>query len=1254
MDAMKSQHKAFTKSNPISSASINPIGKLSNLVKRKLLITSIVTFVIGTAIALYQPVHNDPLTKQSGFDRFFYPQENNSALKLPRINADINDIAIVGDNIWLVGSGGLILYSSDEGRCWFPQGEWMLGERTKPTEQAVNSDGNSTDGVKTPDETNSQPDIACPKSRKGVDRVIDGIATLSESLDSVSFFPELRAETAKDKEQQPLENKSLVSISVKGQEVVRTTDTPENYFPNFNKVIFINDNIGIVVGDDGVIVRTENAGKNWHNLGLHEDNDLLSIAYIPSENTETLGNVVAVGEKNTILVSRDLGKSWVSESFNSGRDIKDISLVSKNNFIMVGDGSHARLLDDNGQSKRRLKIPGGGNINAVSVNKNNEIIIAGERGIIHKLNEYSSSAKRVSNNNKDNITSVVLSDDQFALAVTENGIVLRSEEGGGSWDITSINVDEHFSRVILDGKNRAFLVGKNGVIKQSNDSGKSWFNLSNPNPVNNSPLEKYSVSLASWWYLLTLICGGFILTIVWPRSGEDNFEEGIAGIAASDKPLQPGDPDAANLAEIASDITSFLSNPKTTAPLTLAITGPWGCGKSSLMNLVRAGLVERQFSPVWFNAWHHQKGEQLLASLFAHIKQQAIPGWFSIDGIWFRMKLATIRARRHWFIVALMFFLLFMAWSINQQNISEFTRLLAKALSDPDEFWKVPWAKLSPIGLFSDGKDAAISLASLLGVTAPLIALMKGIRGFGISPEKLVSVDHRDKGKKGYDPGARARFASEFKDVTQALGKNKMVIFIDDLDRCSQDNLIDILENINFISSSGDCYLILGMAPKYIKACVANAYETLAKSIAEKEDYEKEKNNLGEPETTEKHKFNFANQYLEKMINIEVAVPCLKDKSIAQLLSQQQDKEKESTTESFSIRQTLRNGFDWLTLKSGLAIKSIILISAIGYGWEYGKQVPAKPRAAEAKFYELGSLDKSAVLKLFAGESYSLSSTEISEKIDQMTTAHNQKFSLFLQSNQQQKQQEIKVASLGDSDKNVNLILRLSTEQLSNLTNNKQQTASQRTKDNSDMVQQKMIAAQEELTTQPQTITTNKNTDYFATFRQAENETGARLSANRLFWSIVIFALLAMYIKKREKEKFSSDSDDFVTSIVNWTPWIQIKQSTPRAIKRFLNHLRFQSIRNRKLVSESSLVAASAIYFYDSQWILNKESFDKLCNDGLYELLVDKYDGEKLTEMERNHIKTVYEQLAKSLSSVDMKSLAQNREQAVQILTGAR
>ena len=87
----------------------------------------------------------------------------------------------------------------------------------------------------------------------------------------------------------------------------------------------------------------------------------------------------------------------------------------------------------------------------------------------------------------------------------------------------------------------------------------------------------------------------------------------------------------------------FIRNPQTEPPVTIAVTGPWGSGKTSLMNILRDLLREHDARPVWFNAWHHQKEEHLLAALIENIRQQAIPSIGTWAGLFFRLRLLRRR-----------------------------------------------------------------------------------------------------------------------------------------------------------------------------------------------------------------------------------------------------------------------------------------------------------------------------------------------------------------------------------------------------------------------------------------------------------------------------------------------------------------------------------------------------------------------------------------------------------------------------------
>src|SRR5262249_33710168 len=58
------------------------------------------------------------------------------------------------------------------------------------------------------------------------------------------------------------------------------------------------------------------------------------------------------------------------------------------------------------------------------------------------------------------------------------------------------------------------------------------------------------------------------------------------------------------------------------------------------MNLVREELAEQNVQTVWFNAWHHQKEDNLLAALLAAIRSQAVAPIWTLPGFLYRSQVA--------------------------------------------------------------------------------------------------------------------------------------------------------------------------------------------------------------------------------------------------------------------------------------------------------------------------------------------------------------------------------------------------------------------------------------------------------------------------------------------------------------------------------------------------------------------------------------------------------------------------------------
>jgi len=146
-------------------------------------------------------------------------------------------------------------------------------------------------------------------------------------------------------------------------------------------------------------------------------------------------------------------------------------------------------------------------------------------------------------------------------------------------------------------------------------------------------------------YLLCLLATVMLLRPALRPPKDQKIATSIADNYIPDRPLSQTDHDTLGFGRLADGLSKYLRNRRTAAPLVLAIMGAWGSGKSSLMNLLRFDLEKYGYRPVWFNAWHHAREENLLAALLENIRQQAVPPWFSAGGLMFRLQLARARWR---------------------------------------------------------------------------------------------------------------------------------------------------------------------------------------------------------------------------------------------------------------------------------------------------------------------------------------------------------------------------------------------------------------------------------------------------------------------------------------------------------------------------------------------------------------------------------------------------------------------------------
>jgi hypothetical protein len=704
-----------------------------------------------------------------------------------------------------------------------------------------------------------------------------------------------------------------------------------------------------------------------------------------------------------------------------------------------------------------------------------------------------------------------LDDRAFIVAVGLKGVTFKVNKNG-EWLEQKKFTDSNLNAIETIGSKGWLVVGDDGLIAQSTDDGETWHPLSRgrftwlgvaadklSTEDNESDAASYGRFPAPWYWLVCCFVIAYGISF-FSRKRLDSApqEKSITDLLAPDRPLRPGDPDPLGFNSIACGLSRFMRNPSTEPPLTLAITGAWGSGKSSLMNLLYYDLKKFGFTPVWFNAWHHQKGEQLLASLYANIRNQAIPGLFSFSqlfpvGLVFRINLLFRRGVKHWLMTV----------TLIGVFAASATYLLTHSDSSSVSVNKITEALATP------GFSWETLLIALFGNVAPLMALLQTLRAFGLNPLSLMTAQGDRQAQGRVDPSARQQFAREFNEVAKSLSLGRMVIFIDDLDRCSKENVVDILEAINFLSVSGDCYIVLGMDETWVKICINEHFKEMS---------------IRNPD--------FADQYLEKMINIKVPVPQLSETDSSNLLAL----ELPGTDENETVMVQM-----WRIVKIGLfpyryfLLMICVVILGVCFGFFLDSMIrsESKPASTQHTIAIWNNIDINEIAMVGGNPNLSL---RVQDNAASMPSpGDSSSWQLSLNATEDDLKKGIVIGKLGDAKASASLLL-------------KAKIPAQATTDTS--------GENAQITEE---ISSRSGAAKFVVGQQDS-------SINDYWLPLLVGALLVLgviaYIRKMPVRR-PEDSADFKKALEIWKPWILLNRQTPRAIKRYLNRVRYMAMRYR-------------------------------------------------------------------------------------------
>ena len=690
-----------------------------------------VLFALSTFFAFTQSPRPNPLQPRSAFaslDWWKHPIERNAMWRLDRVTTHMRGVFALPDgrHAWAVGLNGTILATADGGASWGPQTShttedlhsvafvdaqrgWAVGWNGTVL---ATVDGGASWAPQTSNTTDWLNSVMFVDAQRGW-AVGDSGTILATADGGASWAPQTSTEH--------LRSVAFVDAqrgwAVGGRgTILATADSGANWAPQtsnttewLESVAFVDARRGWAVGWKGTILATADGGASWAPQTSNTTEDLASVAFVDAQRGW------AVGWNGTILATADGGASWGPQTSNTTENLWSVAFVDHQRGWAVGWNGTILATADGGASwapqtsNTQQTIWSVGFVDAQrgwAVGWNGTILATADGGV--------SWAPQTSNTS-EYFLSVGFVDAQRGWAVGDQGTIVATANGGANWAPQTSNATENLLSVAFVDHQRGWAVGDRGTILATADGGASW----------GDPRLPYDKWPAPWYYLTLLGVGLLIRESLRKPPPVEQPTKSVEDRLLSDRPLDSPSQDVLDLQGIALSLSRFLRNENTQPPLTIAITGEWGSGKSSLMNLLQRDLERWGFRPVWFNAWHHQKEEYLLPSLLQSIRAQAAPSLWRPEGWGFRLRLLSMRGWRHWVPSAL--------------TVGVFSASLAAFLIQGG----LPGSLDEVRGLFQNIYQNIQKIGTTLTVIVSSIGLLtmltKALKAFGVNPARLLA-----------------------------------------------------------------------------------------------------------------------------------------------------------------------------------------------------------------------------------------------------------------------------------------------------------------------------------------------------------------------------------------------------------------------------------------------------------------------------------------------------------------------------------
>ena len=256
-------------------------------------------------------------------------------------------------------------------------------------------------------------------------------------------------------------------------------------YTNLNDVVFKDPSNGIIIGSDGIFLRTTDGGSVWKLSNINVSVNLNKFSFVDSKTG------FICGDNGTLLKTTDFGINWSILESNTTKNILSCFAISEENIWIAGDDGLLSNTQDGGMTWTNVRL----DIN--NMNSFYDIyFINNKYGLV--VSEYNQNFKtsdggqtwescRIGYDDLLRSKSIYMKSELDYFIATDQGLY-RTSDGGENWDRIMI---ENINEINFSSKMVGWCTSNNGVYLTTN-GGNDWVEY---------PITSYSIKLNSTFFI---------------------------------------------------------------------------------------------------------------------------------------------------------------------------------------------------------------------------------------------------------------------------------------------------------------------------------------------------------------------------------------------------------------------------------------------------------------------------------------------------------------------------------------------------------------------------------------------------------------------------------------------------------------------------------------------------------------------------------------------------------------------------------